>query len=726
MDGDYLFGPETTSVESEHGQLPPGGPAGPGPLAAGTTWPASSTGSGTCTSPAWRPAASTCASPAGSRAGPARPQLRRRHLPGEDGMENGNVILDPIELTRQAIQSDIPEDATAAPAWPAASRPPRLARRPRCRPGHRRDAGRHRAEPDAAPQRAAVRATGRHPPASPDPATTGGSIRLAVATTLADTHHWDDHPPGPGPLAGPDPAGQLRPVVSGGSDAIAIDLPDPASRRPGPAAVPVRSRSVDFRATILTALATAPTGKGTIAPVGDAERPAGHGRARHRRAATSACTCWAPTVGSQAMIDLDHPLLASARLWVDNVDFKQISAVFPAVNRVQGTYNLSVAVTPARGPDRAGADPGRRRPAQPGRPRRRRRSSATAGSRSTPTSTRTGAWSAWSARTEQPHARGRRRSARRGAWTRAGPTRTRSRWPAATLRVWARFVRNENEAGRARAPPRSRRTSGSGFRCLDLNQLAHVADVQAPDMPGHDRRHHRPVRHHRRSRRPRRSGPRSAPTPWPRPPPPSPRAAAAGTPRPARPDPFIVRLGRSLYGDGTVKLRNSNLANFGPIAGLYDIMHVGGDKRGPTGYGDVAFRIEGDAMNVTRMHYFNRGVEVRAQARVERPGGRPRLPPERHRRRLRPAAQGPQAPDLQQHPAGHGPDCSAPCRTSAASVQIGGTLHKPDRPRHPVRRHRPRDEGVPLRRRPGRNPGVRGAVAGRGGGEGVGMWGSGE
>ena len=81
--------------------------------------------------------------------------------------------------------------------------------------------------------------------------------------------------------------------------------------------------------------------------------------------------------------------------------------------------------------------------------------------------------------------------------------------------------------------------------------------------------------------------------------------------------PFLVRLGRSLYGDGTVNLRNADIGDFGPIAFLYNAMHLVGGKRGPTGSGKVDFRIEGGDLVIPTMRYFNRGVEVRAQARVE-------------------------------------------------------------------------------------------------------------
>lgn len=63
--------------------------------------------------------------------------------------------------------------------------------------------------------------------------------------------------------------------------------------------------------------------------------------------------------------------------------------------------------------------------------------------------------------------------------------------------------------------------------------------------------------------------------------------------------------------DGKVTLSRSNLAQFGPIEGLYNIMHLGADIRQPTGSGEVALHMEGGQLQVQNLRYFNRGVEVR-------------------------------------------------------------------------------------------------------------------
>ena len=51
------------------------------------------------------------------------------------------------------------------------------------------------------------------------------------------------------------------------------------------------------------------------------------------------------------------------------------------------------------------------------------------------------------------------------------------------LHVWGRFVRNEDEAGINGATSLSSQICLT-FKCLELNQLAHIVDMQSPTMPG--------------------------------------------------------------------------------------------------------------------------------------------------------------------------------------------------------------------------------------------------
>ena len=70
--------------------------------------------------------------------------------------------------------------------------------------------------------------------------------------------------------------------------------------------------------------------------------------------------------------------------------------------------------------------------------------------------------------------------------------------------------------------------------------------------------------------------------------------------------------------DGNVRLADSNLAEFGPIEALYGLMHLGQDKRSMTGHGTVSFHMEQGQFHVENLYYFNRGVEVRGVATVDR------------------------------------------------------------------------------------------------------------
>ena len=70
--------------------------------------------------------------------------------------------------------------------------------------------------------------------------------------------------------------------------------------------------------------------------------------------------------------------------------------------------------------------------------------------------------------------------------------------------------------------------------------------------------------------------------------------------------------------DGIVRLADSNLAEFGPIEALYGLMHLGQDKRSMTGHGTVSFHMEQGQFHVENLYYFNRGIEVRGVATIDR------------------------------------------------------------------------------------------------------------
>jgi hypothetical protein len=73
---------------------------------------------------------------------------------------------------------------------------------------------------------------------------------------------------------------------------------------------------------------------------------------------------------------------------------------------------------------------------------------------------------------------------------------------------------------------------------------------------------------------------------------------------------------RSTTVDGNVAIAESNLANFGPIAFLYNAMHLGGNVRTPTGHGTISFHMEQGNLHVSNLYYFNKGIEVRGVAEI--------------------------------------------------------------------------------------------------------------
>ncbi|HSU69604.1 MAG TPA: hypothetical protein VLJ39_22155, partial [Tepidisphaeraceae bacterium] len=92
------------------------------------------------------------------------------------------------------------------------------------------------------------------------------------------------------------------------------------------------------------------------------------------------------------------------------------------------------------------------------------------------------------------------------------------------------------------------------------------------------------------------------------------RPAAAS--QPAQQETTLQHLMATTTADGNIRLLNSDLGNFGPIAFLYNLMHLGGDIRNPTGHGTVSFRLEAGSLHVSNLYFFNRGVEVRGVATV--------------------------------------------------------------------------------------------------------------
>lgn len=77
---------------------------------------------------------------------------------------------------------------------------------------------------------------------------------------------------------------------------------------------------------------------------------------------------------------------------------------------------------------------------------------------------------------------------------------------------------------------------------------------------------------------------------------------------------------------GTLSLRDSNLANYGPVAALFNLMNLGRDVRSPTGRGHVDLRMEQGTLHLTNLYFFNRGIEVLGVATAEQMWRLPKNP----------------------------------------------------------------------------------------------------
>jgi hypothetical protein len=66
----------------------------------------------------------------------------------------------------------------------------------------------------------------------------------------------------------------------------------------------------------------------------------------------------------------------------------------------------------------------------------------------------------------------------------------------------------------------------------------------------------------------------------------------------------------SVAAEARVQLTESDLANFGPVAFLYDLMRVGTAGREPRGQGRLGLRLERGDLSLLYANYFNRGVYI--------------------------------------------------------------------------------------------------------------------
>lgn len=71
------------------------------------------------------------------------------------------------------------------------------------------------------------------------------------------------------------------------------------------------------------------------------------------------------------------------------------------------------------------------------------------------------------------------------------------------------------------------------------------------------------------------------------------------------------------YGDVRVKLSQSDLANTGLFAAIYNVFNVRLGTSQPTGRGEMVARLEGTLLDVRALRYANRGADMRLAGRIE-------------------------------------------------------------------------------------------------------------
>jgi hypothetical protein len=70
------------------------------------------------------------------------------------------------------------------------------------------------------------------------------------------------------------------------------------------------------------------------------------------------------------------------------------------------------------------------------------------------------------------------------------------------------------------------------------------------------------------------------------------------------------RNANEVFGTGHLTLDKSDLAGFGPIDDLYDLMHLGHNANKPTGSGTVDFTVQNNTLTITGLRYFDKGKEI--------------------------------------------------------------------------------------------------------------------
>jgi hypothetical protein len=73
---------------------------------------------------------------------------------------------------------------------------------------------------------------------------------------------------------------------------------------------------------------------------------------------------------------------------------------------------------------------------------------------------------------------------------------------------------------------------------------------------------------------------------------------------------------RQIFGQASLQIAESDLANFGPFAALYNIMHLSGSDGKKAGAGTLEARYDNDSLIVSSLRYFNRGADAYGLASI--------------------------------------------------------------------------------------------------------------
>lgn len=537
-----------------------------------------------------------------------------------------------------------------------------------------------------------------------------GLFKATVETNASDTYHVEvtDLLLKRWPLTG----GSVALTVDGQAKKIVADLANEKAAKAEKRKTYITSDSVVMGASLVVT-PDAPPGVVPSPPVniGNAQIVAAFkGRLVDVRQVTG--DLFGSALWGQAVIDYDHPLLAAGELTVDHVKAEEVAKVYPFAKAISGQFGLHARLAPGREP--GALEPLRLDVAVDASPGAQYANSVELGdgrfrvylnldpnwglvravmadekAPDMPPVEQPGSQSVLLVRPREPYIN--------TMYVAQG-----------MLKVWGRVVPGMDEGGRIAMSSISTHVR-IGYQALDVNELVHAGAPKAAEMPGKMSGYvvlwgststkPKPAEQAMlaqatgQARAQANARSREAGST----PPPQIAAATAPATNPvtasattsatgpatnpaagleslaeAPPPTLLERLVDRLQGQGAVEIREANLGDFTVFRELYGLMHVGQDMSAPTGRGDATFRIEQGTLNITGLHYVNKGVEARAVATVRNLKDIPYSPLEANAvGSIRPFK------DIDLPVFADADLLLKAIETSATSVSVGGTVHDP-------------------------------------------------